>query len=443
MFKRIPASLPKDPTWPHNFKGLGFFIDESQRIKSIEYPTDYFRFYHNTNERWNDVHREAMHECIRHEVLARLAKLNVNPLYIPTLSTERPSTTIAHIPILTTPPAELRQKKRIIVIVNRVFEDLAIWAYRVLSREGGIDVGSAVAFIKDILARAAARQIDSSITNNDEVPGIIILNPGQLLYSYKHARAMTPVAWDALPRKSAVHPPATVHPEYNHIPGNKTVEEHIEYVLGNVIANEELVAKDAKCYLIGLGDGGQALMNVLAELWPRYQDKIAAMALTGPLPMIDEGLPRAFFKPGFKEFLAAKAKGWEVSSHPLDTPLSNPTPPEPAYKLIDASTDGTTFFMPDVAPPRKENGRIKDVVLFPLVSGGNSQYDECIMPIAGGSILDWFEEVAAKGEGYENDAMVVSDEIKAEREWPESPFGLGSETEQDSNVGFHEVQSEG
>lgn len=190
-----------------------------------------------------------------------MTTLGVPTLHVPTLSPLRPSAQIPTLQILATPPELLPAKKRVIVVVNRSFEDLALWSYRVVNRAGGINAGSAVSFVKDIQARFVKQKEHNEKT---EEPGLIILNPGQLLYSYKHARAMTPISWDALPRKSAVHPAPIVHPQYNHIESNATASEHVRFIFEKLLDNPALVAPDAELYLIGLCDGGDLLLKYLS-----------------------------------------------------------------------------------------------------------------------------------------------------------------------------------
>jgi hypothetical protein len=60
MFRRLKGSLPKDPEFPADMKKLGFFINETAHIRNVEKPDENFVFFITNNDRYNELHREAM-----------------------------------------------------------------------------------------------------------------------------------------------------------------------------------------------------------------------------------------------------------------------------------------------------------------------------------------------------------------------------------------------
>ena len=183
---------------------------------------------------------ELLRRCFESEDLVQF--------YLPQMTTTKP--TEPHVPILTTPLDLLRSKRRVLVILNEPLQDLGVWAWRVVADEGGMVFGTALGL---------ARELKKC---KDEAPGLIVANPGQLLYSHKYARAVTYTSWDSMPRKSGVHPRPRIHPQHNLIPGNKTPEEHARFVLDNVVFNPDLVAKDAEIYAVGLGIGANEVIQL-------------------------------------------------------------------------------------------------------------------------------------------------------------------------------------
>ncbi|KAI9656976.1 MAG: hypothetical protein M1831_004524 [Alyxoria varia] len=414
-----------------------------------------------------------MHDCIRREVSERLTALNVPLLYLPSLTTEAPPKSTPHLAIHCTPLSLLPTKKSIIVIMNKTFEDLGIWAYRVLSKHGGIDAGSSVSFFKDVRRRAEIRARKKAVASGrnvkeqpvtpDEIeaeaPGLLILNPGQLLYSYKEGQSMTPMSWDARPRKSAVHPAPKIHSVHNFVPDNRTAMEHTEFVFKHIIGKPEIVSPDAELYLIGVaGDGSEDVIKFLADRVDpslsdvsfnavainarekvqndsqtqhrrsadkkAIRDRVAAIALTAPLPInhvIGAPVPLDKANSGILELLAARARAWSPSEFKIDTALENPTS-DLMEKLDNAAAQDSEDARQAVFD-ELDQVAVDEAGLFlcPRVSAGPEKHDECVVPAAYESILDWFEEVKEKGgaglgsvtggKNYKNEMLEVSEEV--------------------------------
>lgn len=350
-------------------------------------------------------HQLTCPECIRREVSARLTRLNIPKLYIPSLTSTPPPQPQTHLPIHSTPPELLRTKKRVIVLVNRSHEDLAILSYRVLSKSGGINAGSAIDLVTSIQSRATALAAATGRDVEDATPGIVILNPGQTYFSHKQNRALTQTSWMALPRQSAVHPPVQAHETHNRVTGNTTLPEHVAWVFEHLLDNADFVDPQADLYIIGLCEGADTVVQYLQAHPGRHH--VAAIATTGPVPVLPatsalDLTPDA--KP-FLEFLSKRARCWRLSTHELNVPLANPTP---AAEIVAAASD------------KSSDEAFQEVALFPMLSGGEEHHAECIITSAWPKILDWFEEVAfvggsgesGVGKAYENELLGVSEEVR-------------------------------
>jgi hypothetical protein len=121
--------------------------------------------------------------------------------------------------------------------------------------------------VKEIIKRSGGVEGDFDIFKDGaeladkekNAPGLIVMNCGQLLYSYKYEQAMTMRSWSAMPRKSMCHESIQIVPE-NHIKGNNDPEEHIKFVFDNVIHNKDFVAEDADIYVIAIENGAEKLL---------------------------------------------------------------------------------------------------------------------------------------------------------------------------------------
>lgn len=60
MFRRKSTSLPADPVYPANLKELGYEITSKGQFVKIG-TNEKFQFFITDNDRYNEVHKEAMH----------------------------------------------------------------------------------------------------------------------------------------------------------------------------------------------------------------------------------------------------------------------------------------------------------------------------------------------------------------------------------------------
>lgn len=246
-----------------------------------------------------------------------------------------------------------------------------------------------------------------------ETPGVVILNPGQLLFSHKQGRAMTQTSWMALPRKSAVHPPIRISEKHNRVEGNTSPAEHVHFVFEKLLGNPEFVQPDAELYVVGLGEGADDVLQYLQENPGRHH--IAAIATTAPVPSLPTTCSISLSKENapFLQLLSNRARAWCLSPHELNKPLANPTP-------IDRVTSAAS---PESFAEAAE-AAYQEVALFPMMSGGTTEHAECVMTVAMGAILDWFEEVVfvggsgevsgGAGQAYKNGVLDVSEEMQKE-----------------------------
>ncbi|KAL6712614.1 hypothetical protein ACN47E_000491 [Coniothyrium glycines] len=316
MFRRIEDSLEADPSFPADLKQLGFFVNNVGQICMIDAPDKHFMFNATNNERVNEVRREAFQTCERDEVEKRLRGLGLERLYLPGFSIAKPEG--PHIPILAPSPQILKKRKRIVVLVNDTLQDLGIITYGQLQRELGINGGSVVNFAKELIKQSA---INNTVVENEtifrdgyeledrsETPALVVLNTGQLLYSHKYNRAMTPRSWSAMPRKSITHDMIRIHEEENRVPGHRTANEHVKSVFDDVLCNPDRVAAGAEVYVVAIEGGTDNMLNLLVEDFDRYGSRITAMALVESL--VDDA---QITDPKLKAFLHQRTRQWKHS----------------------------------------------------------------------------------------------------------------------------------
>lgn len=223
----------------------------------------------------------AVQACLREEVADRLSKLGIHRLYFPELSTRRPYG--PHVGILAPQTHVLKTRKRIIVIVNDAVQDLGILAYGQLQRELGINGGSVINFTKEMIKRSAVDNDEpkpndtttifdegAEIKDDSEIPGLVVMNTGQLLYSQKYNRTMTTKSWYALPRKSIAHDAIRIHDQENYVEDHRNPTEHIKSVFDQFLCNSDCVAPDAELYVIAIEDGADKVLGLFKKNCERY-----------------------------------------------------------------------------------------------------------------------------------------------------------------------------
>lgn len=235
-----------------------------------------FHFFISKNERVTEMQREAMNStlpsithssnssqltdptvCIRRNVTDRLlaSSLNITRLPLDTLADQ------PHVPVLTS--ANISTAKRVIIYVGESAQDLGVFAYRVVGQET-IASGSAIDF-------------NSAVQACPDSPGLVIANPGQLIWHRRGKRAMTLPTWYALPRANAVSGPMRIDDMKNRIPRNGTIQEHVKCVFEDVV--KKLVDKDARINIIGVGDGALEMTEYLQEEWDQWQNRVDAIVV--------------------------------------------------------------------------------------------------------------------------------------------------------------------
>jgi hypothetical protein len=402
--------------------------------------------------------------CQREEVLKRISALGIKQLYLPALTNTKPDE--PHVPILAPRAEILRTRKRVIVLINDdTHQDLGVLAYRELQRDGGINGGSIVNFLKDIVTR---NEVDvdviqkfakdgAGVEADDQVPGVIVLNTAQLLYSHKFNKALSNRSWIALPRKSIIHDPVRVHPVENYVKGHSTPQEHIRSVFDSVITNAAFVAPNAEVYVVAIQNGVEALLDVLNQDFWKYGGRITAMAIVH-----SEMRNAQITDPALKAFLHMRTRHWKAvgpdfmdctqcHSLPADykpqrtTPQSESlnqvewlkpsepreldeyNPEENAHQLY---ANSSYYVEPTEAQPDDPSKTSKDPFITdtdpvcPTFPGGDTNVGECIFTQRAMQqmIIGFFEQVAQDPKNFCNPVF----QLDIPEPTPENPLTISA-----------------
>ncbi|KAI0487299.1 Arb2 domain-containing protein [Xylaria cf. heliscus] len=368
MFVRKWSTLPTDPIFPSDLKGLGYFINKDDEVRSIENEDNYFKYFISRNLRVCDRQRFSMNQAVQDEIHKRFMDLGLSKLYLPAGTTSVPSG--PSVPIFVS--ADLAKKSRVVIIFGETHQDLGVLAHRVLGGQGGIEKGSLVKAVKAILQQRCSPA-------DPAAPGVILANMGELIWWPEGGRTLCKFAFDSAPMRSAAHAGNYIDPEVNRVPGNESFNAHVKYIFEKVVP--ELVDPTAGLDIIGLGDAADVVETYLNNdaTWGRVSARINCFAsVGGHFPVWELKCD------GLREFLKERARAYVPSLEPLGMILSGPT----------GNRNTTTFTS----------------FGYPVFSAGEPLYVETLFIASHATVLDWVQEVAdtsSKAKPYKNPVFTV------------------------------------
>ncbi|CAK3792546.1 Hypothetical predicted protein [Lecanosticta acicola] len=277
MFRSLHASA--EPRYEAVLDKLGFEYKDGQFRHKID--GSLFGYYYSIDERDNDMRKEAMHEAIRKEVARLLtSQYNIQEQFLDGVggrNVGRYKPTGPHVTILCTEVSQLRKKRDIVVVIgdsgggssgssSSSGQDAGIWAWRVVTGEGGTEEGTALGLAAKIAAYGQSRRTDDfdkyqeiekgmaklPIQDEDTTPGLIILNPGQLLYSWYENKAMTQQTWRNRASPEGISEGYEIDPKHNLVSGHQDNRKHIVTMLEHVIPY--MVNDEARVNIMAVGD---------------------------------------------------------------------------------------------------------------------------------------------------------------------------------------------
>ncbi|KAH7316708.1 Arb2 domain-containing protein [Stachybotrys elegans] len=372
MFRRHWSGLPADPMFPDDLKGLGYFVNDEDEIRSLEDPNLYFKFFINRNSRVNDRQRFHFDHAVEAVVHERLEQEGLVKAHLPQSS----HASEPHIPILVS--ADLEAKTRVVVVIGESTDELGVLARRVVGGPGGISKGSVVSIV-----RALKQQTCSG--EDKSCPGVVIANPAQTYWWPEGKRAITISASAALPQSSMAHRGRRYMPNLNDIPQNENSDKHIQCLFDQVLGS---LSKHVKIDIIAIGSSCESMLKFFENKpnWDTWGHRLNAAVMVGSV------YPTTYLTNNhFSDFLAKRARGYIISPEPLGTPLAPPTGNEN-----------------EAIPP----------LGFPCYSSSEPHVTELILIHAAGPALQYLQDVAVTP-NYENDTFEVFQRPQIDVQVPE------------------------
>lgn len=322
MFKLI-----KEPTMEQfgPYLGeLGFQVTDDNQIRGT-HDNKYFDYFYSESQDLNGRRKEAVHEAVREAVASTLAKYDIFPVHVVGTETYVAKPEAPHVTLLATEIGKLEEKKDVIVVIGEAGggssgQDAGIWAYRSLMREGGLEKGSAVGLAGMLRKMGKELKVEGDEEGKKAEAGVVILNPGALLYSHKEKKAMTQTSWMGRQKKDSLSAGYEVDEKWNKVSSelpsstyplvlrqltaslttvHTAATEHIKTVLAHVLPKH--LNKKARVHILCVGESAKDTVDYLDELFTKDPDdkglaaKLQSIVLIEPSHM-HEDLQSAKFK---------------------------------------------------------------------------------------------------------------------------------------------------
>jgi hypothetical protein len=330
-FRRTSADLPKDVEFPADLAKLDFKVNADGRIVEIHNAKEFFKFEKYDKYDTNQRRYNAMHQAVRAKAHKILASMGIAPVYID-LTDDMKSHHVGgkkpvapSMKILASPGFSQFDDKELYLIIGDSKQDLGIWSRKTVLTEGGIEHGSAIGLVAALRGIAQPTKVENSPLPKDKesnLPGVIILNPGELLYSHKDKDNMSAATWHDRQREHAFAHQYKITEEHNLLPGHQTPGMHAKLFLRGFL--KPVIGYRTRVNIITIGDASEAVLECLNEdfnVATAKDDLIAAkltIAMIQPTHNVD-----IVTNPALQNLLAKHGRIWEAHSSPKGTLLAD------------------------------------------------------------------------------------------------------------------------
>jgi hypothetical protein len=330
-FRRTSTNLPKDVEFPADLTQLGFKVNADGRIVEIHNAKEFFKFEKYGKYDTNQRRYNAMHQAVRAKAHEILASMGISPVYIDLTDDVRSHHVGGKKPvapsmkILASPGFSQFDDKELYLIIGDSKQDLGIWSRKTVLTEGGINHGSAIGLVAALRDIAQPTKVTNSPLPKDkesDLPGVIILNPGELLYSHKDKDNMSAATWHDRQREHAFAHQYKITEEHNLLRGHQTPGMHAKLFLREFL--KPIVGYRTRMRIITIGDASEAVLDCLNRDFKAAEDNDDllvtkfAIAMIQPTHNVD-----IVTAPALQKLLANHGRIWEAHSSPKGTLLAD------------------------------------------------------------------------------------------------------------------------
>lgn len=329
-FRRTDVNIPQEVIFPEDLNKLGFTVNAAGQV--IDKVTgEFFKFEKYANHSTNQQRYNAMHKTVRKEVYHTVSTMGgVTDLYFCPDPLTKKQQVLASKPaspsirILSSP--DLSKCKEIYVVVGDSKQDLGMFSRKAMLTEDGLFNGTVLGLVGTLRGAAMSPDSDDEAeTPEKDIPGVVVFNPGELLWSPEAGECMSAVTWLDRQRAHGFAIPYKVTDQYQKVPGHEDAGVHVRHCLDSFL--KSAVAPNTHINIVTIGDGSEHVLTYLDALHTNDKEKAELANIHMDIAMVspthnDDDVT----DPALKQLLAKHGRIWESHSLPKGNLLADVAP---------------------------------------------------------------------------------------------------------------------
>jgi hypothetical protein len=387
-FRRTDVDIPEDFAFPESLSELGLTISLNGQVVDMK-TGERFKFAEYEEERTNQQRYHAVHKAVRKEVHRILVGYDVNTCYMwkddkhSNINSAKP--TSPSVSILSSPAFSRDKEKELYLVVGDSKQDLGILSRYAVMNEGGLYAGSVLGLIAALRGKAMPDMVKKSDVPESSLPGMVVCNPGELIWSNINQECTSAATWYDQKRETGFSDQYHATDKHNQIPEHEDPERHVASCLRAYLMY--IAGPKTRVNIITIGDGSANVLDYLNTVYANEKSKAKIaniqinIAMVAPTHNDD-----VVTDPALKQFLAKHGRIWESHSLPKGTLLADVAP---EFADNESSDSGGGI---DELSAILAQASLGETSICQKFSAGVENTSDMIFPKVMGDVLQFFKE---------------------------------------------------
>jgi hypothetical protein len=397
-FRRTDVDIPEDFAFPESLSELGFTINLHGQVVGSE-TGKLFKFAVYENDRTNQQRYHAIHKAVRKELHRILAAYDVHLWYMwegkkySNVTFTQP--TAPSVSILSSPSFSRDEERELYLVVGDSKQDLGVLSRQIITNEGGLYAGSVLGLVAALRGKQMQELAGKSDVAESSLPGMVVCNPGELIWSNIKQECTSAVTWYDQKRETGFSDQYHATDNHNRIRAHENPECHVALCLRAYLTH--VAGPKTHVNIITIGDGSANVISYLNAVYAKEEDKAEIANIQIDIAMVSPTHnDDVVTDPALKQFLAKHGGIWESHSLPKGTLLADVAPEFRSFSLLpttqqaDNNEDDVDKLSSALAGVSVQaEGEIS---LCQRFSAGIENTADMIFPKVMGDVLQFFKE---------------------------------------------------